>query len=302
MEGNTTSGFYATAAAVLSVEMLLGLIANGFVLLITITQRKSWKQSSTIFFTSLILAHLVMNILYVPFFIIAFAAGGWIFGSTDEQKRGTCHFAFFISWYIALVISMTVAAISFDRFLFIVKPHLHKRFMGPWVALTLTIFIWLLSPVLSSFQLYVFNREFSLDWCITATDRLSFVIASFALSFIIVTIILITLVWTFCHICGCTKSHSVGETRQTSKLMGIFGAMLLIYTICFFPGLLDFALKLFIDVPVEYSTVSIICIVFINIANPVVQSYFRPEIKHVFLSRCPLLSLCLCCSCKHSIF
>ena len=302
MEGNTTNGFYAAAAAVLSVEMLLGLIANGFVLLITITQRKSWKQSSTIFFTSLILAHLVMTLLYVPFFIIAFAAGGWIFGSTDEQKRGTCHFAFFISWYIALVISMTVAAISFDRFLFIVKPHLHKRFMGPWVALTLTIFIWLLSPVLSSFQFYVFHREFNLGWCTPASDRLSFMISCLALSFIIVAIIMITMVWTFCHICGCTKSHSVGERGQASKLMGVFGAMLLIYMICFFPSLLDFALQLFIDVPSEYTIVTLICVVFINVANPVVQSYFRPEIKRVFLSRCPLLSLCLCCSCKHSIF
>ena len=95
MEGNFTfTGDLSTAAiaAVLSVEMILALIANGIVLLITITQRKSWKQSSTIFFTSLILAHLVMNILYLPFTIIALAAGEWIFGSTDEEKRGTCYF------------------------------------------------------------------------------------------------------------------------------------------------------------------------------------------------------------------
>uniref|UniRef100_A0A1X7T7T3 Uncharacterized protein n=1 Tax=Amphimedon queenslandica TaxID=400682 RepID=A0A1X7T7T3_AMPQE len=45
-------------AAVLTVEMILALIANGVVLSITLYQRKSLKQSSTIFFTSLILAHL----------------------------------------------------------------------------------------------------------------------------------------------------------------------------------------------------------------------------------------------------
>ena len=96
MTGNfTITGDLSIAvAAVFSVEMILALIANGIVLLITITQRKSWKQSSTIFFTSLILAHLVMIMLYLPFTIIAFAAGEWIFGSTNEEKRGTCYFAY----------------------------------------------------------------------------------------------------------------------------------------------------------------------------------------------------------------
>ena len=91
-----------------------------------------------------------MNLLNLPFTIIALAAGEWIFGSTDEEKRGTCIFASYLCWHISDVISMTLAAISFDRFLFIVKPHLHKRFMRPWVALTLTIAIWILSAVLGT--------------------------------------------------------------------------------------------------------------------------------------------------------
>ena len=109
------------AAAVLIVVMILALIANGVVLSITLYQRKSLKQPSTIFFTSLILAHLVLNLLFVPFTIIALAAGEWIFGSTDEEKRGTCaFFSVFIFWWMVGVILLTLATISFDRFLFIV--------------------------------------------------------------------------------------------------------------------------------------------------------------------------------------
>ena len=96
MESNFTfTGKFSgpAVAAVPTVEMILALIANGVVLSITLYQTKSWKQSSTIFFTSLILAHLVLNLLYIPFTIIALAAGEWIFGSTDEEKRGTCNFA-----------------------------------------------------------------------------------------------------------------------------------------------------------------------------------------------------------------
>ena len=105
METNFSSGAdfsSASGVAILSIEMILALIANGIVLLITITQRKSWKQSATILFTSLILAHLLLA-LNTPFFIIALASGEWIFGSTVEEKRGTCLFANFIFWYIVLV-------------------------------------------------------------------------------------------------------------------------------------------------------------------------------------------------------
>uniref|UniRef100_A0A1X7UIS8 G-protein coupled receptors family 1 profile domain-containing protein n=1 Tax=Amphimedon queenslandica TaxID=400682 RepID=A0A1X7UIS8_AMPQE len=66
-----------------------------------------------------------------------------------EEKRGTCHFAAFLYSFTIPVIFMTLAAISFHRFLFIAKPHLHKQFMRPWVALTLTIAIWILSAVYS---------------------------------------------------------------------------------------------------------------------------------------------------------
>ena len=153
--------------------MMLGLIANGILLVIIITQRKSWKQSSTIFFTSLILAHLVMALLCMPLYIIALAAGEWIFGSTDEEKRGTCYFSVFIYWYTVLVISVTVGAISVDWFLFIVKPHLHKRFMRPWVALTLTIIILILAAPLTIVQFYGFNRQYSAS-CTAVSNSIGF--------------------------------------------------------------------------------------------------------------------------------
>ena len=72
MDGNFTLSDNRNSialAAVLTVEVILAVIANGIVLLITIYQRKYWRQPSTIFFTSLILAHLVMMLLYLPFTI-----------------------------------------------------------------------------------------------------------------------------------------------------------------------------------------------------------------------------------------
>ena len=307
MENNFTfTGEFSgpAVAAVLIVEMILALIANGVVLSITLYQRKSLKQPSTIFFTSLILAHLVLNLLYLPFIIIALAAGEWIFGSTDEEKRGTCYFNDFIYWWMIIVISLTLDAISFDRFLFIVKPHLHKRFMRPWVALTLTIAIWILSAVLNIVRLFGFQLQ--IDICISSSASIGFFVYSILLSAIILGIIFITSLWTFCFTRRFFKDQSViaGESVYAAKkkrLFGIFGSMLLIYGICFVPGFLSFFFYLFIDVPLWVNDIAHICFLFITVANPIIQSYFRPEIKSFLVSRCPLLFTCVCCSCLRAV-
>uniref|UniRef100_A0A1X7TVK7 G-protein coupled receptors family 1 profile domain-containing protein n=1 Tax=Amphimedon queenslandica TaxID=400682 RepID=A0A1X7TVK7_AMPQE len=312
MEGNFTfTGEFSgpAVAAVLTVEMILALIANGVVLSITLYQRKSLKQSSTIFFTSLILAHLVSNLLNLPFAIIALAAGEWIFGSTDEEKRGTCIFAAFILWFGASFISMTLAAISFDRFLFIIKPHLHKRFMRPWVALTLTIAIWILSTVLCALpfiDIGHYSYHDDLGICTIDGVDIAFFVVILVSIFLIVGTIFVTSLWTFCFTRSYFKDQSViaGESVYAFKkkrLIGVFGSMLLIYGISHLLVALWVLLQIFILLPSEFSVTSYIVYFFVTIASPIIQSYFRPEIKSVLVSRCPLLFTCVCCSCVHAV-
>ena len=273
-------------AAILTIEMVSGLIANGFVLVITITQRKSWKESSTIFFTSLILAHLVMLLLYFPFFIISSAAGKWIFGNTLEEKAATCSFAAYTAWCTILVISMTLAAISFDQFLFIVKPNHHKTFMKPWVALCHTISIWLLAALLNSTPFYGLG-EFAYRSYGTCgpvwkgnIGYVSFMLTMFGL---IVAIIIITSVWTLCftHNFLTRQSEIAGSSTSSvyvskkERLFGIFGAMFMVYIICFSPGFIVGFFTQFVDTPDEVVVAMIICFAAITVANPLVQSYFR---------------------------
>ena len=303
MEGNLSLNeeFSGPAvAAVLTVEMILALIANGVVLSITLYQRKSLKQPSTIFFASLILAHLVLNLLYLPFTIIALAAGEWIFGSTDEEKRGSCYFILFIFWWMVVTIFFMLTTISFERFLFIVKPHLHKRFMRPWVALTLTIAIWLLAALSNIMYLLAFHSDIDPDLCYLLPININrssvFAIVS---TVIVLVIIFITSLWTFCFTRSFFKAQSVivGESVYASKkkrLFGIFGSMLLVYGICFVPAVVYLIIYLFIDVPVWYSFTAFICYLFITVANPVIQSYFRPEIKSFFVSH-SLHHFHICC-------
>lgn len=113
----------------------IGFIANTIVLGITIYRKKSWKQSSTVIFTSIILAHLIMIIMFLPLFVIAVGAEEWIFGSNDMQKRQMCLFLNFVEWTMKLLIQIMIAEVSFDQFLFLYKPNHHKKYMRWWVTL-----------------------------------------------------------------------------------------------------------------------------------------------------------------------
>ena len=282
-------------AAVLSIEMILALIANGVVLVITIYQRKSWKQSSTIFFTSLILVHLVLT-LYLPFSITALAAGEWIIGSTDEEKQGTCGFTAFVIIFSGYIMFMTLSLISIDRFLFIVKPHLHKRFMSPQVALVLVIIVWIVSAVFfSSGFIDGSGVEFQyidyLGVCYVFTTSPIMAVFRFMFASLIFIIIVVTSVWTFCFTRKFINNQSmiVGESVYASKkkrLFGIFGSMLLVYGIFFTPSIFFSSLLAIVDSPGELTMTALMFFFLLITFSPVVQAYFRPEINSVIVAVC----------------
>ena len=298
--GNDSDGFAFTGnvntptyAAALAIEAVVGLVANFTVLAITLYQRRSFKESSTIFFTSLLLANLMM-VMHILITSITAGAGEWIIGSTYEQKSATCAFFGYMSWNSYMILSMTLAATSFDRFLFIVKPHLHKSFMKPQIALFVNIGIWLLSGVINTTPFYglgEYGYASYIGLCSSILYGNGFNIAYLfihAVIFMSIYIsIFITSVWTFCFTRRFMQSQS--EIARNSvyvskkkRLFGIFGTMLLAYTITLSPTYIIGIAAVFYDTPLEVSVTSLIVYNSITIINPIIQSYFRPEIKIVF--------------------
>ena len=281
-------------AAVFTIEFIAGLVLNIVVITVTIL-KKTWKKQGTIFFTSLALANLFMVIFNIPFQTIGIATREWVFGSTEEQKRKTCLFAAFTMWYSTITILLTLAAVSFDRFLFIVKPRIHKRFMRPRVTAILTIFIWLLAAVMTSTPFYGFG-EFEYEpvygSCLARWKGTGFVVY-FAIIFLsIITVITVTSVWMFCFTRTFIKVHpeveqppdpSIIYVSKKNRLLGIFGSMLLTYSICFLSIASTSLLSLITAMPDAVFFVNIIAFYFVTIATPLIQSYFRPDIKEQLL-------------------
>ena len=276
-----------TYAAVLAIEGVIGTIVNGAVLLMTVYQRKSWNQSSTIFFTSLLLSNLIIALWYLMA-SIAVGAEEWIFGNTFEEKNATCLFNSYILWNGGTVIAATLAAISFDRFLFIVKPHLHKRFMRPRVALILIIGLWLLCSLINTTPFYgfgVYGYYSPGGICSPSYEASGF----FYLLFIVVVysiiyfVIAFTSIWTFCFTRRFMQDQAelVGSSvyqSRTKRLFGIFGYMLLSYVIALLPSYITGVVSMFYYLSAYVHLGTVVTYGSFIISNPIIQSYFRPEI------------------------
>ena len=281
-------------AGVLAVQMVGALIANTVVLIATTCQWKSLKLPSTMFFTSLVIAHLVMAVLFMPSWLISAATGEWIFGRTTEEKEGTCKFVGFILWYSILVIYMTLATISVDRFLFIVKPHLYMQFMTPKVSATLIISIWIVAALLNTTPFFGLGRfRYAIyGSCVpTFEGQFGYVVLMLTVFIALSCIIIVPSVWTYCFTRKFIQEHSqladssVYVSRKR-RLIGIFGAMLIVYLVCFSPGFIFGFLSQIYDLHDLSYAIALSFFMTVTIINPIIQSYFRPDIKNTLGTFC----------------
>ena len=277
-----------TYAAALGIEAVIGIIANVAVLLMTLYQRKSWNQSSTIFFTSLLLSNLVLALWYLMS-SIAVGAEEWIFGYTFKARIVTCMIFGFIQWFSGMVITATISAVSFDRFLFIVKPQLHKRFMRPRVALILIIGVWFLSFLINTMPFYGIGEYgyFSPNGVCSYFYGIysSFLLVVYVIIYFIMAL---TSIWTFCFTCSFIKRYgrSVESGVYQSKhkrLFGIFGSMLLSYILALLPSYIC-GLSVYFGLSDSLYAFGVCIYGLIITMNPLIQLYFRPEVKATIVS------------------
>ena len=289
-------------SAVIALIMVTAFVANLFVICITLCFTKSWKQPSTIFLTSLLLADLVL-VAVMPFAVISTAYDEWIFGQSVEEKYQVCQFAAFIFWYSILLITVTLTVISLDRFLFIVKPLFYRRhiYMKPQIAVAVVIIVWIVCAILNTTPLYGLGRfQFSVSTglCVPLLDpneQLVYLIFMPLIFGILFSCIVVTSIWTCCSTHGFlsralerraserSNELEVGNIYASKKrqIIGIFGALLLTNTIIFAPFLIVCIFAIFIRPPTVTWSIASVCGCLCTIGNPLVQVLFRQDIKSI---------------------
>ena len=251
------------------------------------------------FLTNFVFANLLLTVVFMPSIIVNAAAGEWVFGRTPEEKNGTCQLVGFVFYYSGFSTLLTLAVISVDRFLFIVEPFVHERFMKTWVALIILICVWILScliniPPYFGLGKYAFLPAIASCGLIWPGQRY-YLIYFCILTSIIIMIILITTVWTFCFtrrlIYNIKQQHSTYSedkqnhlyVRRIRKLVGVFGMLLAGTILTVLPSVLVATIEAVVGgnrqlQPTAIFTTVLVLFLLNSVLNPVIQSYFRRDV------------------------
>ena len=291
-------------AAVISIEMIAGLITNSFVLIITISHRSSgaWKKPSTIFLTNMLICNLFTVLLVMPLNIISLASREWIFGVTINQKLITCNFAAYLYWNSVLLITLSLMLLSIDRCIYIVQAIRYNSLVSPKRALLAVIATWVLSMVLNvtpffGFGTYTFLESYA--GCSPIWEgQVGYVIYILVIFVSIIGTIVVTSIWTFCYLYMYIRRRkersSLGSGRKRSldqyiaarrKLIGLFGVLLFIHFISYIPGIVTAVVVIFVNLPKEVYATAYILFLSITTLSPLAQSCFREDIKRSVCSK-----------------
>ena len=291
-------------AAALVVEMILGTIINLFIIIASCVHTKTLKKSSTILLLFLAIANLFFCIVYMPFQIITAASHEWIFGNTVEVREGFCVFVGYILSFSIMLMYYILGVISFDRFLMIVKPITHHTIMTPFVVIVIVIVILGLIALYAALPLFgvaVIAFLPDLFTCsVSLVERnIIYVIVNLVVAPIPIIIIIVTSVWTFLFTRNFIKSdyqqrmQSIRNkdaedyqrniyNRRLTKLIGIFGMLLIVNTISIVPMVTIGIIAKFVgfhNIPDPIYGIVLVIFFLNNISNPIIQCFFRPELK-----------------------
>lgn len=316
MENNVTIDYYAiysdlngiVLAVAVGLECLVSLVINAAVLFCTFAQPASLKKPSTIFLSFLIGSNLVMTIFFMPFTAISAAKGGWIFGATDSQKKATCQSVGFMFATCVGLSTHTLALISFDRFLFIVKPLTYIRLMTPKVALLIIACLYpliVLANVTPFFGFGSFEYARSTSSCLPLwSGNKGYVLYFSVASIVPYSTIVITSAWTFVH-----TRHFLHKRRESNRstyplhkeqerlrdsaynhkvcnLIGIFGSLLISHLLSIAPYIIVSIVGFIIgysEVPSPVYATALVLYLLNIITISLIQSYFRPELRKILI-------------------
>ena len=293
-------------AVVVGLEFLISLVINSGVLLVTFAQPSSLKKPSTIFLSFLVGDNLIMILFFMPFTVISAATGEWIFGSTDSQKQAVCTFVGFMFSLSVGFSTHTFALISFDRFLFIVKPLVYIKYMNQRLALVIIACLYPVIILLNLTPLFGLGAlEFSsrVSSCVPIwSGHTDYVLYFSLVSIIPYSTIIITSLWTIIHMnkffkrnlemsLNMTLTEEQKQSRQSAynyricNLVGIFGALFTVYTISLIPYVCISVIGIIVDFDIVPNAVyaAVLCFYLLHtITIPQVQAYFRPELRKFF--------------------
>ena len=284
------------------VILLLAVAWNGLVIFVFVKNRlKLWQEPSSVFLFTLAVVDVLEAVLSLPFYITAFIAGGWIFGSTDVIREGMCVAVGFIFSVFLLATVHLIALISFDRFLYIVYPLKYTQWMNSFRALCLTGIVSIVPLILASTPLFGFGKfGYSpfLGVCLFRWEgEQAYVITVVAEVLIPIVATIVFTVWTYIHAKRYLRRRHMRQASYVASqgdisarnqkvnraLTRIFVLLLVSQAICFTPGIITAVIGFFVgfvNIPTAIFLIAFVVIISNAGINPIIQSLSRRQFRH----------------------
>ena len=268
-------------AAFLSIIIVLSILTNSFIVIYTLLHRKPLKkESSIVLLFGLAATNLFLGTIILVFPTVNASAGEWVFGVNQMQKEVFCKLNGCLNSIILFIRHDMLALISIDRFLFIVKPLVHKQYFRPKHAAIVMVASWIILALFSVISLFTSGYAFyaPIYICLPRFDFI--IILTVLIQVIVILVISITSTWTFLFTRNYLKSHHerVPQSneqdsiynRRVCKLFGLFSLMVMAQVIALALGIIG------------------------RIVETTVESGAPIELNHLFL--------CLLAYCQLSVF
>lgn len=297
--GDIIGPLYAT---IVGIQIMTGLVANSFVLILTGCHSNSWKQPSTVFLTNMLLANLAVIIFVMPFIVVSAASGEWIFGKTIEQKWRVCQFAGFMFWFSITLSTVSLTIVSFDRFFYIVWAFYYEMYMNSGIALIVVIVSWIIVAILNippffGFGQFAYTQNY--ETCSAPKWKgasLSYGIYGVTIYILLISGIIVTSIWTYCFtwrflrkkqsiILANDNQQSGVYNSQNRRLIGLFGTLILVHLLCYLPGIIHTIVAAIVPTPPPVYVTGLVMVLMETTLSPLVQSFFRRDIREV-ITKC----------------
>lgn len=138
-EGGLSQTGVVIQSSVMFTLMLSSLISNGLVAVTFVKSRDLLSVTCNKFVFNMIIINVFTSLLVLPFVVATSIHNDWVFNHTWCQMNG------FLLILLSCALLLTLAALSYDRYYFIVKPLRHPIFMSSPRAYTMIVMIWLYS-------------------------------------------------------------------------------------------------------------------------------------------------------------
>lgn len=139
-KGGLSQTQIAIQSSVMLILMLSSLICNGLVAAtFALRSRDLLSVTCNKFVFNMTIINVFTSVFVLPFVVATSIHGDWLFRHTWCQMNG------FLLILLSCALLLTLAAVSYDRYYFIVKPLRHPIFMSSSRAYTMIVMIWLYS-------------------------------------------------------------------------------------------------------------------------------------------------------------